>query len=112
MRARGFSIIEAAVAAAVLALGLLAIIGSERAMARLDLLGRRTAEATEAAAGRLALLEARACLAPAAGHLPGVIDQQWSVAAGGSLRAASVTVSFQHDARPRTSRYDVLWLCP
>jgi len=112
MRARGFSLIEASVAAAVLAIGLLAVIGSERALARLDLLGRRVAQSTETAAGRLALLQAAACTGASAGTATGVIDEQWSVGSGGPLRSASVSVSFDHDGRPRLTRYDALWLCP
>ncbi len=112
MRARGFSLIEAAVAATVLAVGLLAVIASERSLARLDLLGRRQSEATEVASGRMAVLEAQACRVTSAGHVAGTIDEQWSVAAGGALRSASVSVAFVHDGRPRSARYDALWLCP
>ncbi len=112
MRARGFSLIEASVAAAVLAIGLLAVIASERSLARLDLLGQRQSQATEAAAGRMAMLESQACAGAGAGHVSATIDEQWSLAAGGPLRSASVSVTFAHDGRLRTARYDALWLCP
>lgn len=98
------------VAAVLLALGLLAIVASHRAVQRLDLLGRRTAQAAEAAASRLALLGVTGCAAPSSGAAPGTLAEQWSVAPG-SLARASVAVSFTHDARPRVARFASAFHC-
>ncbi len=98
------------VAAVLLAAGLLALVASQRAVQRLDLLGRRTAEAAEAAASRLALLRLTACAAPSAGTAAGAIAERWS-AAPGALAGASVVVTFIHDSRPRAARYDALIPC-
>ena len=110
MRARGFSLVDCMVAAVLLAVGLLAIVASQRAVQRLDLLGRRTAQAAEAAASRLALLRLTGCAAPSSGTAPGSVAEQWSVAPG-SLARATVSVTFIHDARPRAARFTSAFYC-
>jgi prepilin-type N-terminal cleavage/methylation domain-containing protein len=110
MRARGFSLVECLVAAVLLAVGLLAIVASQRAVQRLDQLGRRTSEATEAAASRLARLRIPGCAAASSGSTAGDVAEQWSVTPG-PLGRASVTVSFLHDARVRPALYASAFRC-
>lgn len=98
------------VASVLLAAGLLAIIASQRAVLRLDLLGRRTAESAEAAASRLALLRLTACASASSGSTSGAIAEQWAVLPG-ALASATVVVVFTHDNRPRTARYDARFRC-
>lgn len=111
MRARGFSLVEVTVAATLLAAGILGLVGSHRAMQRLDQLGRRTAEAAEAAAGRLGLLRATGCGGASTGSVTGPIAEQWSTTVAGTRQSATVSISFEHDARPRNIRYDITWYC-
>ena len=111
MRARGFSLVEALVATTLLAGGLLAVVASMRAMQRLELLGRRQAEAAEAGAGRLALIRATACMSPSSGASSGAIATQWSVGPSSPLIQATVNVTFRHDGRTRSLRYDASFFC-
>ena len=90
----------------VLATGLLAIVASERAMQRLELLGGRTTEAAEAAAGRLSLMRAVGCGAPASGSATGRVVEQWALSGSGPVHTETVSVGFSHDARMRWARFD------
>ena len=107
----GFSLVECAVAAVLLAAGLLAISASGRAMQQLDLLGGRTAGAAEVAASRIAALRADACAGPGAGLATGTFDERWTVAASGSLRSVRLDVSFVAGNRSHTVRYEAAWRC-
>lgn len=109
MRARGFSLVECTVAAVLLSGGLLAVIASQRAMRRLELLGRRTAEASEIAVSRLDWLRATGCSA-AGGTAAGPVDETWTTAPGPVLRA-DVAVSFLQDGRARIARYSAGFVC-
>lgn len=80
-------------------------------MQRLELLGRRTGEAAEAADGRLARLRATACAGAVTGGVTGSIDETWSLSGSGPTRAATITVAFTHDARIRIARYEARFQC-
>lgn len=107
----GFSLVECLVAAVLLAMGLLAIAASGRAMQQLDVLGGRTAGAAEVAASRFAALRAAACAHPGAGAAVGTFDERWSVVASGSLRSVALDVSFVAGNRSHTVRYEAAWRC-
>ena len=92
MRARGFSLVESMVAALLLAGGLLALIAAMRAMARLDELGRRSAEA--AATARSLLAQRHAC-----------------AGVSGNVAGTTVTTSFVHDGRTTSVSLDASWWC-
>src|SRR5262245_28908639 len=94
MRAHGFSLVEAMVAATILAVGLLSLTAATRAVQRMDRLARRTAEAAEAAAGRLAQL--RSTCAAGSGSDSGLVLLQWSVTASPPRYDALVRVAFVH----------------
>lgn len=113
MKTAGFTLVECLVASLVLSLGVMATVASLAATQRLALLARRTSGASEIAASRLAALAATACSAPSAGAASaGAFDEQWSVASSGPLRPASVSVTFVHQARPHTLRFDAAFRCP
>lgn len=109
MRARGFSLVECTVASVLLAAGLLAVVASQRATQRLELSGRRTAEAAEIAASRIAAVRVTGC-AGSSGSVAAAVDETWNVAPGPVARAG-ITLSFTQDARTRVARYEAGLLC-
>ena len=111
MRQGGFSLVECVIATLVLSAGVLAVVASSAATQRLNRLAWDTAGAAQLAAGRFDTLALSVCAAPAGGSVPGRYAQQWTVAAGGSLRLATLDVTVPSHHAPRTLRFTATWLC-
>lgn len=112
--ARGFSLVECVVAAALCATGLLAVAATSRATLELGLLGHRTAAAAQIAASRLALLRAAACDAGAptdGANSSDAYATAWSVQGSGRARTLQVAVRFSAAGRARVVRYELTVPC-
>jgi Tfp pilus assembly protein PilV len=112
--ARGFSLVECVVAAALCAAGLLAVAATSRATLALGLLGHRTASAAQIAASRLALVRAMACDAgagTAGADSSDAYTTSWSVQGSGRARTLEVAVRFGAAGRERMQRYEVVVSC-
>ncbi len=110
-REAGFSLVEATVAAVVLAVGVLGVAASGVAARRLAILGGRTAAGAAAAASVAAQLGARPCAAPAAEAVPTPYQASVSVGATGAARAFEVTLTFPDGRAIRTLRFAGSLLC-
>lgn len=103
---RGFSLVEASVAAVILAVGLLAAAASSRAVTRLATLGDRYTRAAQVASSRLERLRGLGCGAAGSGSAShGAVDETWSASGVGSALAAAITVTFVEGGRARMVRY-------
>lgn len=111
-REAGFSLIEAATAAVVLALGVLGVVGSGTAARRLADSGSSLARAAAVAQSRLALLAANPCAAASGAAGSGPWAESWLVAGAGVLRDVTVTVAWPDGPRSRTLRIGGTLLCP
>ena len=112
MRTRGFSLVECVIATLVLSAGVLSVVASTTALQRLSQLAWDTAGASQAAASRFDSLALSACGSPGGGIAPGRYQQQWTVAAGGALRQASLAVTIPSPGAPRVVRFAATFLCP
>ncbi len=110
-REAGFSLVEATVAAVVLAVGVLGVAASGAAARRLADLGTGRARAAELALGRLALLQAHPCTAAAGSWTLGRDVVNWSVVVTGAARRLDVTASVPEGPRTRTVRVSGAGLC-
>jgi len=111
MRARGFSLIECMVAAALLAAGLLVVAAGHRATQRLTLLGARMAGAANVAASRLSRLYAAPCAAVSDSAAAGPYRERWTVGPG-PVRPVSLEVRFVYEGRTRAVRFESRLSCP
>lgn len=111
-RASGFSLVECVVAAALCALGLLALTGATRAMLCLAVLGHRTAGSAEVAAARFAVLRASACAIGSGEAATGAYHERWTVSGSGASRSVAVDVTFATSGIARTLRYEAVFACP
>ena len=84
MRTRGFSLVETVVAALVLAVGVLALVGTESAATRLEGAAQRRSHVVEEAASAL---ERATCLSPP-GRLASVVPVQAMIALAGQRTIA------------------------
>lgn len=82
--ARGFTLVELLVAATLLAVGLLALVGCATAVARLVGDGERRATVAALAARRLEQLHASGCAATGGSGIERGVRERWSVASRGS----------------------------
>jgi len=110
-REAGFSLVEATVAAVVLAVGVLGVAASGAAARRLADLGGSRARAAELGLGRLALLEADPCGAASGSWRGGRDVVGWTVVSAGAARRLDVVASVPEGARTRTVRLAGQALC-
>jgi Tfp pilus assembly protein PilV len=111
-REAGFSLVEATVAAVVLAVGVLGVAGSGTAAHRLADLGRTTSLAAETGASQLALLAANPCGATSGGASRGRLAVAWNVTAAAPLRMVDLRVQSPGPRGPRNVRFAATLLCP
>lgn len=112
MQTRGFTLVECVIAMLVLSVGVLSVAASAAAIQRLSGLAWDTAGAADVAASRFDSLALSVCAAPGGGTAPGRYQQQWTVAASGALRRASLAVILPAPGAPRTVRFAATYLCP
>ena|SRR5579859_2182815 len=112
-RNSGFSLVECVVASVLLAVGLLALSGTSRAMLDLALLGHRTAGGADVAAARLASLHLSACTSPAPGEaISGPYRESWTVTGTGAVRSIAVEVAFGVSGTTHRVRVEAAIACP
>lgn len=107
MDRRGFTIIEVLIAVVVLAVGVVALVGSSASATRMIGRGRHATRAVQAAIDRMELLRADAhrttpdCTALANGvdSLPNGIVTSWRVVGAGELRTIRIIASYQVPGR-------------
>jgi Tfp pilus assembly protein PilV len=111
MRQAGFSLVEAVVAAAVLATGVLALAGTASTSRGITSITRGFDRAADAAARRLALLHADPCGSAGGFEARAALSVTWTVAGAGALRQASVAVEWHDTRSPRRMEVAAALLC-
>ena len=114
MAGRGYTLIEVAVAATVLAIGVLAAAASAVPVSRLIREGGAVSAAAAVAAARIETMRAAGCarLAAGAADVAGGYRLTWTVAPSGSLRAVTVVVRHPAGGATRSDVFGTLLRCP
>jgi len=110
-REAGFSLVEAMVAAVVLAVGVLGVAGSGTAARRLADHAHHTGQAVHAAAGQLVALARDPCGAGADSASVGGVRLAWSLSGGPAVRPVRITVTVPGVPSDRQVVVDGALLC-
>jgi prepilin-type N-terminal cleavage/methylation domain-containing protein len=113
MPARGFSLVEVIVATLLLTVGILALIGTSGAVARMGGAGRHASGSATLAASRLERLRAEPCLSGATGGsaVAGRYREQWESTPAGPERTLRVIVRYDDGRRLRADTYETRATC-